>query len=271
MLEIPELAVQQQPPLLILSSHPLGGCSKSFTTQIFVDGAYRAGLNLHIVENDNQRFYDPYGDVNHLPMPPAEELIHDQLADIRAHAGFDKAVREAKPNDCVTYDCAAASLNRHTFVIDQLDVALRLEAMERYIMVAIPTSAREDIARQALEAWEVWRDLLPSPHIIIPVISQRDGDVRRLPEGHDLRKLLRIANDGAFLLPRVPMSVVNDMRLSGLKLCELGDSRNPLATGEMARKMGMDPTLVQLMRRVAAGVLMDTDVQMERLGFTLGL
>lgn len=271
MLDIPELVAQERPPLLTMNSHLLGGAGKSLGGHICADAAYRSGLALHIFENDGQRFYDPYVSVNQVVLPPSEELLHDQIADIRVHRGFDKALRDAGPTDCVIYDCAAASLNRHTFVVDQLDIGLRLEAMGRYALILVPTSAREDISREALVTWEVWRDLLPSPHLIVPMISQRDGNVHSLPAGHDLRKLLKLANDGALLLPRIAMSVVNDIRLSGLKLCELGDSRNPLATAQMADKMGMDPTLVQMMRRVAAGLLEDTDAQMQRLGFTLAL
>lgn len=271
MFEIPELLVAEQPPLLILISHRIGGSGKSLGGQIFCDGAYRSMLNPHIFENDSQRFFDPYGNVHHVPLPPTEEVVHDQIADIRVHIEFDRALLNAAHSDCLIYDCAAASINRHTFVIDQLDIGLRLEAMGRHALVLVPTSAREDIAREAVECWQIWRDLLPSPHRVVPMISQRDGNIHTLPAGHDLRKLLKMSSDGAFLLPRVAMSVVNDIRLSGLKLCELGDSRNPLATAEMAQKMGMDPTLVQMMRRVAGGLLQDTDDQMRRLGFTLAL
>lgn len=271
MLDIPELVAAAQPPLVAITSQRLGGCGKSLGGQIVVDGAYRSGLTPRIFENDGQHFYAPYGDVRHVLLPPTDEVVHDQIADIRVHSGFDQALLGAKPDDCLIYDCAAGALNRHTFVVDQLDVGLRLEAMGRHALVLVMTSAREDIAREALETFEVWRDLLPEPHRIVPMISQRDGDIRKLPAGHDLHKLLGIASDGAFLLPRIPMAIVNDIRRSGFKLCDLADTRNPLATAEMARKMGMDPTIVQMMRRSSGTLLSETDEQMTRLGFTLGL
>jgi len=271
MLTIPELTTSDKPPLLTLASQRLGGCGKSLGGQITVDSSYRSALDLHIFENDGQNFYDPYGTVRHVSLPPTDEVVHDQIADVRVHAELDRALLGAGANDCLIYDCAAGSLNRHTYVIDQLDIGPRLVAMDRHALVFVMTSARDDIARQGLETFEVWRDLLPSPHRIVPMISQRDGDIHQVPAGHDLRKLLKIATEGAFLVPRVPMTVVNDIRRSGLKLCELADTRNPLATAEMARKMAMDPTIVQLMRRSASALLSQTDEQMMRLGFTLGL
>ncbi|MGV8855897.1 MAG: hypothetical protein ACOH2L_14770, partial [Devosia sp.] len=189
MLEIPELVASELPPLLTLTSQRLGGSGKSLGGQIIVDGSYRSALDLHIFENDNQRFYDPYGPVQHVPLPPTEEVVHDPIADVRIHAGLDRALLAAGPNDCLIYDCAAASINRHTYVVDQLDVGLRLEAMGRHALVLVLTSARDDIARDALETFEVWRDLLPGTHRIVPMISQRDGNIHKLPTGHDLRKL----------------------------------------------------------------------------------
>tara|TARA_A100001391_G_scaffold205405_1_gene205801 strand:+ start:1529 stop:2344 length:816 start_codon:yes stop_codon:yes gene_type:complete len=271
MLEIPDLVAAERPPLLTLTSHRLGGTGKSLSGQIVVDAAYRSGLNLAIFENDDQNFYDPYGNVHHVVLPATDEVVHDPIADVRVHGEFDRALLEAGPDDCLIYDCAAASINRHTYVIDQLDVGPRLEAMGRHALVLVPTSAREDIAREALETYEVWRDLLPTPHRIVPMISQRDGDVRHLPAGHDLRKLVKLTGDGAFLVPRIPTAIINDVRRSGMKLCELADTRNLLATKEMARKIGMDPTIVQMMRRSAGTVLSETDAQMRCLGFTLGL
>jgi len=271
MLDIPEIVAANQPPAIAMITQKPGGCSKSFGTQIVVDGAYRSGLDLHIFQNDNQPFYDPYGAVHHTPLPATDEVVHDPIADVRVHSLFDRTLLQAGSTDCLIYDCAAGSLNRHTYIVDQLDLGLRLAAMGRHILILVPTSAREDIARESLETVEVWRDLLPEPHRIVPMISQRDGDIHRLPSGHDLRKLMKIATDGAYLLPRIPMSVLNDIRRSGMKLCDLADPRNPLATAEMARTMGMDPTIVQLMRRAAGTLLSETDEQTMRLGFTLGL
>lgn len=129
MLEIPDLVAAERPPLLTLTSHRLGGTGKSLSGQIVVDAAYRSGLNLAIFENDDQNFYDPYGNVHHVVLPATDEVVHDPIADVRVHGEFDRALLEAGPDDCLIYDCAAASINRHTYVIDQLDVDPRLEAM----------------------------------------------------------------------------------------------------------------------------------------------
>ncbi|WP_127143893.1 hypothetical protein [Pelagibacterium montanilacus] len=271
MLDIPEIVAAPQSPLLTIPSHRLGGSAKSFMSQILVDAGHRSGLDLKIFENDSQRFYDPYASVQHILFPPTDVVVHDPIADVRVHSVLDRALLEAGPNDCLIYDTSAASINRLTFVMDQLDVALRLVAMERHALIVVPTSAREDIARDALETYEVWRDLLPAPHRVVPAVSQRDGDIHTLPAGHDLRKLLKVAEDGAFLMPQVPMTIIDGIRRSGLMLFRLGDSRNPLETAEMAKKMGMDPTLVQMMRRAAGTILSETDEQMRRLGFILGL
>lgn len=271
MLDIPPLLAVDQPPLLSLCSHRLGGCSKSFMGQLLIDAGCRSALNLDILENDSQRIYDAYGHVQHILLPPTDTIVHDPIADLRVHAGLDRAILKSDHATCIIYDCAAGALNRHTYVVDQLDIGLRLNAMERHCLVLVPTSARDDIAREAIATFEVWRELLPHPHRVVPVVSQRDGDIHNLPKGHDLHTLMKLATDGAFLLPRIPMSILNDIRRSGLTLYELADTSNPLATAAMAAEIGLDPTIVQLMRRAAGSLLSETDPQMVRLGFPLGL
>jgi hypothetical protein len=271
MIDFPEIPPCDTPPLIVLTQHRLGGSGKSLCGQLLVDAAYRSGLDLKLFENDDQPFYDPYGEVCHIKMPATETVVHNSRADVSAHVSLDRALIAAGPNDCLIYDCSAASINRHTYVFDELDFALRLAAMERYCMVAIPVSARPDLAREALLGFEIWRDLLPFPNRIVPMINQRDGDVHDLPPGHDLHTLIKLASDGVFVIPRTTMAVINDWRRSNMRLCDLADTRDILGTAAMAKKIGQDPTIMQMMRRAAGRLLTESDNQMVRLGFLPGL
>lgn len=271
MLDFPEIPQSDQPPLIVLTQHRIGGSGKSLAAQLLCEAAHRSGLNLSIFDNDEQRFFDAYGTVSRIKLPASESVVHDPIADIRVHAALDRRLHEAQDNECIIYDCAAASIDRHTFVVDELDIALRLQAMDRHCVVFVPVTVRPDIAREAIVAYEIWRDLLDPPNRVIPVLSHRDGDVRNVPAGHDLRKLLKIARDGVLVVPPTPMAVINEIRLSGLRLGEMADPRNILATAEIAHRIGQDPTIFQLMRRASAKLLTGTDAPMRRLGFTLGL
>ena len=271
MTDFPEIPNCDKPPLIVLTQHRLGGSGKSLIGQLFVDAAFRSGLDVGLYENDDQTFYDAYGKVCHIRMPATEVVVHEPRADVTAHGAFDRAVLAAGSNSCLLYDCSAASLNRHTYVFDELDYALRLHAAGRYCLVLIPVSARPDIARESLVAYEVWRDLLPHPNRIVPVINQRDGNVHDLPAGHDVHTLVRQASDGVFVIPRTTMAVINDWRRSGMRLCDLADTRDILGTAAMAEKIGQDPTIMQMMRRAAGRLLTETDPQMIRLGFLQGL
>lgn len=271
MFDIPEPAISEQPPALALIQQQIGGSGKSFTGQLLADAAYRSERELGIFENDGQRFYDGYGPVTRLLLPPSEEVVHDPIADVRAHSPLSTALSSLSDDGLLLYDCCAANLNRHTFAIQYTNLPERVLATGRHCLILIPSSARPDIAREALTGYEVWRDLLPSPHRVIPVISRRDGTIDHLPAGHDLLKLVKSAADGVLLMPRTPMAIINDIRRSGLRLCDLADMRNPLSTPEIAARIGQDPTIVEMMRRCAGDMIAKFDPQLQRLGFPLGL
>lgn len=271
MLEFPLPTQRDMPPALIVSSHYSGGSSKSQGLIYSADVCWRAGRDLSIFENDRQPILNAYGSVTRVVLSPTEEVVHNSVADIEAHAAFDDALRNVTENTTILYDCAAASLNRHTYIFDMLNVADRLAAMGRYCMVEVPVSARNDLARESLLTYETWRLLLSAEHLVIPFVFHRDGDAGRVPPGHDLHKLISMAGDGVLVQPRIPMPVLTDYRRSGMKLCELADARNPLDTGEMAARIGIHPSLVEMMRRCAGDALTFIDPQFERLGFRLGL
>src|SRR5690606_38137317 len=121
------------------------------------------------------------------------------------------------------YDTSAASLNRLGYVIDMLNIPDRVAAMESHCLVLVPASARPDIASEALATFQVWKSIMPSPHRVVPVIFHRDGDPSRVPEGHPLRALVAVAEDGCIVQPRVPMQVLLAHKGSGLPLYQLAD------------------------------------------------
>ncbi|KQN73480.1 hypothetical protein [Devosia sp. Leaf64] len=271
MLDFPEIRQQEMPPLLIMTQHRLGGVGKSLVAHLLAEASHRSLLSLWLYDNDGQQFLKPYGQLTRLLLAATEIVVNDPLADIRAHEALDQRLHMALPNDILLYDGAASSINRHTYAVDQLDFGPRLEAIGRYAMIAIPVTTRPDIARDALVAFEIWRDLLPSPHIIVPFISNRDGDVRNVSPGHDLRKLVKMANDGVVVIPPTPMAIINEIRLSGLTLGDMADPRKILEIAKIAESIGQNPTIFQLMRRASAKLITETDGAMRRLGFTLGL
>jgi hypothetical protein len=271
MLDFPSLTQRDDAPALVMTSHSSGGASKTTTSLFALDAAWRSSRSLAILENDRQDSLAAYGPVTRVIFAPTEEVVHDPIADIVAHDPLDQALRNLGEATTIFYDGAAASLNRHTYVFEMLNVADRLAALGRHCLVLIPVSARHDLARESLQGYETWRTLLPAPHQIIPVLFHRDGDLRGVPAGHDLRKLLKMASDGVLVQPRVPMPVLIQHRRSGMKLCDLADSRNPLATAEIAARIGIAPSIVEMMRRCAGDALNYMDPQFQRLGFPLGL
>lgn len=271
MLEFPPLVPRDLPPAVAMTSHISGGAGKTTFALMMLDVAWRSSCRLFIFENDRQPCLAAYGDVQRVLLAPAEEIVHDSLADVMNHASFDTTVRGLQPGDFAFYDGAAASLNRHSYVWEMLNFAGRLEAMGRYMMVAVPVTTRADLARESLVVYETWRELLSPAHIVIPVILHRDGDPRKVPAGHDLHTLVKLARDGVIVQPRIPMPILIQQRRSGMKLCELADARDPLTTEAIAKRIGMDPTIVELMRRCSADILTAIDPQLERLGFQLGL
>jgi hypothetical protein len=271
LLDFPPILQREAPPALMMTSHISGGASKTQSSIYALDAAWRAARDLVIFENDRQDIFGAYGPVTRLVLAATEQVVHDPIADIAGHEAFDVALRNTTDKTTILYDGAAASLNRHTYVFDMLNVADRIAALGSYCVVFVPVSARSDLARESLLTFTTWRELLPAPHAIIPVVFHRDGDAGKVPRDHDLAKLVKRADDGVLVQPRVPMAVLTQLRQSGMKLCELADARNPLDTGDIAARIGIAPTLVELMRRCAGDALDFIDPQFERLGFQFGL
>lgn len=259
------------PPALVLTQQQIGGSGKTFVSQIAIDAAIRAGIDLTIFENDGQTVFDCHGGATRIVLPATEEVVHDPLADVRAHAPLSAALTGLEANAMVFYDGCAASLNRHTFGIQYTNIPERLVAMGRHMVVLLVVSARPDIAREGLICYEVWRDMLGAPHRVIPVVSERDGSTKSLPAGHDVNKLVKMAADGVITLPRIPMPVINEARRTGMRLSDLGDPRNPLDTPDIAGRTGQDAATLELVRRCIGEFLVELDPQLQRLGFPLGL
>lgn len=259
-------------PGLVIVSQISGGTSKTWTATLIIDAAVRAGRTLKIFENDRQDILGAYGKVNRIKLAATEEVVHNPVADIEVHEDLDTALRRlAKHKDeTVVYDTSAASLNRLGYVIDMLNIPDRVAAMESHCLVLVPASARPDIASEALATFQVWKSIMPSPHRVVPVIFHRDGDPSRVPEGHPLRALVAVAEDGCIVQPRVPMQVLLAHKGSGLPLYQLADLRDPLATMDIAKRAGITPVVAELMRRACADVLAEFDPQLARLGFQLG-
>ena len=271
MLEFPPVTARDLPPALSVTSHISGGSSKSTTSFYALDAAWRSSRELIILDNDGLDALNAYGKVIRVHLAPTEDVVNEPLADIIAHQPFDQALREMTDKTMIHYDGAAASLNRHTFVMDMLNVPDRLEALGQYGVIYVPVSARLDLAKESLETFKVWRALFQSPHMVIPVVFHRDGDPSRVASDHPLAKLVKTATDGFIVQPRVPMTILTQYRRTGMKLCELADSRDPLGTGELAARIGIAPALVEMMRRCAGDALSAMDPQFQRLGFHLGL
>jgi hypothetical protein len=271
MLEFPPLVQRKDPPALCVTSQISGGASKTTTLGFALDAAWRSGRNVLIYENDRQDSLRAYGKVTRLAFPPSEDLVHEPLADVYTHGPFDTDLRKLDEKTTLFYDGAANALNRHTYVFETLNVAGRLAARGRYCVIFVPVSARADLAREGLLVFQTWRALLPAPHMVVPVVFHRDGDPSKVAADHDLRRLVAIASDGFITQPRIPMAVLIQHRRSGLKMCDLADARDPLATDAIAKRIGLDPTVVEMMRFNAAEMLRSLDPQFQKLGFTLGL
>lgn len=271
MLDFPPIATRELPPSLTVTTHVSGGSSKTTTSFYTLDAAYRASRDIVIFDNDGIKSLQSYGKVVRVQLAPTETVVNEPLADVEAHADFDEAIRKITDSTLIHYDCAAASVNRHTYIMDMLNVPDRLEALGRYAVLFVPVSARVDLAEESLNTFEAWRALFPEPHMVIPVVFWRDGDPRRVGSNHPLAKLIKIANDGVLVQPRVPMPILTQYRRTGMKLCELADGRDPLDTTKIAARTGIEPHVMEMMRRCAGDALANMDPQFQRLGFPLGL
>lgn len=259
------------PSLVIVSQIP-GGASKTWTATLAIDAAVRSGRSVRIFENDTQPILGAYGDVTRIKLASTEDVVHNSTADIEVHAPLDEAIRHFAdhPDQTVVYDTSAASLDRLSYVVDMLNIADRLEAMGSHCVILVPASARPDIAGDALITCKVWRSIMPHPHRIVPVIFHRDGDPARVPEDHPLREVVAGSEDGVIVQPRVPMPVLLAHKKSGLPIFALADTRDPLATAQIANRAGIEPVMAELMRRACADVLAQIDPGFERLGFRFG-
>jgi hypothetical protein len=271
MLDFPPVEPRDLPPALTIASHIVGGASKTTTGFYVLDAAWRSCLEPIIFSNDEVPIFKSYGTLHHLPLAPTETVVGEPLADIVAHEAFDAALRKWTDKQLLHYDCAAASLNRHSYVMEMLNVADRVVAMGSYATIFVPASARTDLSDGSLETFKVWRSLFPAPHMVIPVVIHRDGNPRQISASHPLAKLVKLASDGVIVQPPVPMSILTEYRRTGMKLWKLADSRDPLDTTALAAGIGLPATILETIRSCVAGALGSMDPQLQRLGFYLGL